>query len=74
MILTTNQVAEQLHVNRRLVDDLRRYGLLHAVHLGRGYGYRAQELDRFLEWAEDKDLGTMDQIKHWAKLKGSGQI
>lgn len=72
MILTTSQAAERLHISRHLIYDLVRYGLLHAVNLGKGYGFRTQELDRFEEWAEDKNLGTRDHIRHWAKLKKAG--
>jgi len=71
MILTTAEAAEALRTNRRRLDLLRRYGLIYACKLGRGYGYRVQELERFAEWAEGKDLGTVDQIRHWAKQKGS---
>lgn len=71
MILTTQQAAEALHIERHRLGQLRRFGLIHACRLGKGYGYRPSELERFLEWAEDKDLGTLDQIRHWAKVKGS---
>lgn len=70
MILTTEQVAQALHIERHRLGMLRRYGLIHAVKLGRGYGYRPQEIERFLEWAEGKNLGTIDHIKFWAKNKG----
>lgn len=73
MILSTNEAAAALHTHRHRIDLLRKFGLLHAVKLGRGYGYRVQELERFVAWAEDKDLGTYDQIRHWAKMKGTGQ-
>ena len=71
MILSTQQAAEWLHTHRHRVDDLRYFGLLHAVHLEIGYGYRIQELERFAEWAQDKDLSSREKIKHWAKEKGS---
>ena len=71
MILTTEQAVKALHIERHQLGQLRRFGLIHAVKLGKGYGYRPQEVERFLEWAEDKDLGTLDQIRHWAKVKGS---
>lgn len=71
MILNTQQAAKALHIERHRLGMLRRYGLIHAVKLGRGFGYRVQEIERFLEWAEDKNLGTIDHIKFWAKQKGS---
>ena len=71
MILTTQQTAEALHIGRHQLEKLRRYGLIHACRLGKGYGYRPQEIERFLEWAEGKNLGTIDHIKYWAKQKGS---
>lgn len=71
MILTTQQAAEALHIERHRLGQLRRFGLIHAVKLGKGFGYRPSELERFLEWAEGKDLGTLDQIRHWAKQKAS---
>ena len=71
MILTTEQVAQALHIERHRLGMLRRYGLIHAVKLGKGFGYRTQEVERFLEWAEDKNLGTLDHIKFWAREKGS---
>ena len=71
MILNTEQAAKALHIERHQLGQLRRYGLIHAVKLGKGYGYRIQELERFLEWAEGKNLGTIDHIRHWAKVKGS---
>ena len=71
MILTTEQAVKALHIERHQLAKLREFGLIRAVKLGKGYGYRRQELERFLEWAEGKDLGTLDQIRHWAKLKGS---
>ena len=74
MILTTEQVAQALHIERHRLGMLRRYGLIHAVKLGKGYGYRTQEIERFLEWAEGKNLGTIDHIKFWAKQKGAGDL
>lgn len=74
MILNTQQAAEALQTHRHRLGTLRRYGLIHAVKLGKGYGYRVQELERFLEWAEGKDLGNEDQIRHWAKKKGAGAL
>lgn len=73
MILNTEQAAEALHTHRHRIGLLRRYGLLHAVKLGRGYGYSTQELVRFIKWAEGKDLGNEDQIRHWSKKKRSGE-
>ena len=71
MILNTEQAAKALHIERHRLGQLRRFGLIHACKLGKGYGYRPSELERFLEWAEDKDLRSLDKIRHWAKLKGS---
>lgn len=71
MILTTDQVVQALHIERHRLGMLRRYGLIRAVRLGRGYGYRTQEIERFLEWAEGKNLGTIDHIKYWARIKGN---
>lgn len=71
MILNTEQAAKALHIERHRLGQLRRFGLIHACKLGKGYGYRPSELERFLEWAEDKDLSSLDKIRHWAKLKGS---
>lgn len=71
MILTTQQAAKALHIERHRLGQLRRFGLIHACKLGKGYGYRPSELERFLEWAQDKDLSSREKIKHWAKQKAS---
>ena len=71
MILTTQQAAEALHIERHRLGQLRRFGLIHACRLGKGYGYRVTELERFAEWAQDKDLSSREKIKHWAKQKAS---
>lgn len=67
MIYKTKEAAEWLGVDRHMLGCLRHYGLIHAVKIGKGYGYRPQELERFIEWAEDKNLGTRDHIKYWSK-------
>lgn len=74
MILNTEQAAKALHIERHRLGQLRRFGLIHACRLGKGYGYRVTELERFLEWAEDKDLSSLDKIRHWAKKKGTGDL
>lgn len=71
MILNTEETCKALHIERHRLAQLREYGLIRACKLGRGYGYRTQEIERFAEWAEGKNLGTFDQIKYWAKQKGT---
>ena len=71
MILTTEQAVKALHIERHQLGQLRRFGLIHACRLGKGYGYRVTELERFAEWAQDKDLSSREKIKHWAKQKAS---
>lgn len=74
MILSTQQAAEWLHTHRHRVDDLRYYGLLYAIKLDRGYGYDTRELERFVDWAQGKDLSSREKIRHWAKKKGTGDL
>ena len=49
------EVAQLLKVNIPMVHNYRKAGLLKFLKLGR-FKVRATELDRFLEWAEGKDL------------------
>ena len=75
-IYTTQQAAEYLGTHRHRVYMLAKFGLLRGSRWGKNRGWRftGQALDDFIDWAEGKDLGTIDQIRHWAKKKGTGDL
>lgn len=70
---TANDAAEILGTHRHRIYMLAEYGLLRGSRFGknRGWKFSDRALDDFMVWAEGKDLGTIDQIRHWAKVKGS---
>ena len=72
-LYTAQQAAEILGTHRHRIYMLAEWGLLRGFRHGKNGGWRFtdQALDDFIDWAEGKDLGTIDQIRHWAKLKGS---
>lgn len=71
-----NYAAEVLGTHRHRIYMLAEHGLLRGTRFGknRAWKFTDQALDEFMIWAEGKDLGTIDQIRHWAKQKGTDPI
>jgi excisionase family DNA binding protein len=63
-LLSVADTAKRLGVasNRNFVYELIEKGLLRAVKL-KSLKIRNSEINRFLEWAEDKDLSDLNNIK-----------
>lgn len=52
--LNTLEAVEYLGINRKLLDNYRRAGLIGAIKTGRYYIYPVAELDRFI----DRNIGN----------------
>ena len=72
-LYTAQQAAEILGTHRHRIYMLAAFGLLRGRRMGKNKAWKFsdQALDDFIDWSEGKDLGTIDQIRHWAKQKGS---
>ena len=62
LLFTVPEVSKILKVVQPTVRRLIDKGLIKALRLGR-IKVRKKEIDRFLEWAEGKDLNDLDNIK-----------
>lgn len=62
LLFTVPEVSKILKVEQPTVRRLIDKGLIKALRLGR-IKVRRTEIDRFLEWAEGKDLNDLDNIK-----------
>ena len=62
LLFTVPEVSKILKVEQPTVRRLIDKGLIKALRLGR-IKVRKKEIDRFLEWAEGKDLNDLDNIK-----------
>lgn len=62
LLLTVSEVAKVLKCNVGYVHKLRKAGLISFMKLGT-YKVRMVELERFLEFAEGKDLTDVRDIK-----------
>lgn len=62
LLLTVSEVAKVLKCNVGYVHKLRKAGLISFMKLGT-YKVRMVELERFLEFAEGKDLTDVQDIK-----------
>lgn len=65
----TEDIVEATGATRDTVYLWRDYGLLEMSQLSRSYGCTADELKRFLTWAEGKKLTNEDQIRFWSENK-----
>lgn len=63
---TTQDIMDVTHASRDTVYLWREHGLLKSSHLSRSFGCSADELRRFLTWAEGKDLQNEEGIRYWA--------
>ena len=48
-VLTTKDVAEQLHVHIDTVRDMARLGKIPSIRIGKRYRFRRQDIDEFLK-------------------------
>lgn len=62
LIFTVPEVAKILKVEQCTVRNLIKKGYLQALKLGR-LKVRKVEIERFLTWAQGKDLTNLDDIK-----------
>lgn len=70
----TADVCKILHRNRKTVGLLRKYHILPARKIGRGYLTTKEELDRFLEETRDADLGNENKIILYAVETGKLKV
>lgn len=61
-LLTVDEVAEHLKVNKTMVYNLNRAGLLKFMKLGR-LKIREQDLEEFKEWCVGKDVTDPFNVK-----------
>lgn len=61
ILFTAKETAKLLKTDEPTVRRLIRKRLLKALKLGR-LKIRKAEIDRFLEWAEGKDLSNLDKV------------
>ena len=68
---TTQDIMETTGASRETVYLWRDYGLLQMSRLSRSFGCSADELNRFLLWAEEgnKQIHNEDHIRYWSKQK-----
>lgn len=69
-VYETAEVCKYLHRNRKTVGLLRKYGILPARKIGRGYLTTKDELDHFLEETRNADLGNENKIILYAMETG----
>lgn len=62
LLYTMKEVATILHVNVGKANQLRRAGLIRCLKLG-AWKVRREELERFLRYAEGKDLTDPFNVK-----------
>ena len=58
LVFTTEETAELLKVNRKIIDSLRKTGCLNGIKLGKTFIFSAVEINRFLEHYEGADLSN----------------
>lgn len=63
LIYTVPEAAKILKVEQNTVRELIRKGYLVALKLGR-LKIRKIEIERFLEWAQGKDLSDLNNVKN----------
>lgn len=61
-LYTVPETSKILKVEQKTVRDLIRKGYLQALKLGR-LKIRKAEIERFLQWAQGKDLTDLDNVK-----------
>lgn len=62
ILFTVKEASQLLKTDEPTIRRLISKGLLRALKLGR-LKIRKIELERFIGWAEDKDLNDLDDIK-----------
>ena len=69
LVFTTEEVADLLKVNRKLIDSLRKTGILHGIKLGKSFIFSANEIDRFLKEYEGADLSNEFQMEQERNIR-----
>ena len=67
---STEEVASLLNTTREKVGWFRQFGLIKGAKTGKGYTFRASNINRFLELTEGADISNRQKIKAFAKRKG----
>lgn len=67
---STEEVAEMLNTTREKVGWFRMFGLMPGTKTGKGYTFRASNINKFLELTEGADISNRQKIKLFAKRKG----
>lgn len=66
---STEEVAEMLNTTREKVGWFRQFGLIPGTKTGKGYTFRASNINKFLELTEGADISNRQKIKLFAKEK-----
>ena len=67
---STQEVADLLHTTREKVGWFRVYGLLPGTKTGRGFTFRASDINRFLDLTVGADISNKQKILLFAQKKG----
>ena len=70
---STQEVADLLHTTREKVGWFRVYGLLPGTKTGRGFTFRASDINRFLDLTVGADISNKQKILLFAQKKGLAQ-
>lgn len=66
----TQEVADMLSTTREKVGWYRMYGLLPGVKTGKGFTFRASNINKFLSMTEGADLSNRKKIIVFAQTHG----
>lgn len=61
--LTTEEFANLLHCNRRLISDYRRAGLIKAIRAGKTYVYDEEDIKEFCKLVKGYDIRNPSEIE-----------
>lgn len=67
---STQEVADLLHTTREKIGWYRVYGLLPGTKTGRGFTFRASDINRFLDLTVGADISNRAKIILFAQKKG----
>lgn len=62
-LITTEEVAEMLHCNRQKVSDLRDYGVLNFVKMGKCYLHKKSEVLNIVDRWNGADFSNTETIE-----------
>ena len=67
--LTTEEFADLLHCNRRLVSAYRKAGLIQAIRAGKTYIYDQEDVKAFCALAKGHDIRNINEIQALTKIQ-----